>query len=343
MKSISLLIRADAAPRMGTGHVMRCLALAQAARRAGLEVHMICRLGVAWVQERLALEGVPVHRVGGEPPAQEYPEDVLAQLRMDSLPVPSPEGEGIWVVVDGYHFTLECQQAIRAAGYKLLVIDDYAHLPEYSCDILLNQNIGAETLEYHGDIGKKLLGLEYVLLRQEFLDAREKAAQRVFPPTPQKILITLGGGDFIEYLERIAAKMNEPELAGRTVRVIQGAMDAGRIRAAFAASPAKLEILPRVDDMPALLLDTDLCITAGGSTCWELLCLGVPFLTVEVAENQHNGLQLFYKKKIAVQLKKEALLSILNGYKQCHRDIFCDGQKIYTILLNMGDNNGKNI
>ena len=283
----TLLIRADAAPRMGTGHVMRCLALAQTARKLGLTVHLIAHLSVDWLKDRLIKENISLHLLPGDPPEQEQPTALLQQLRGEGLPSPSTADSQVWVVLDGYHFNGDCQKAVVRAGYRLLVIDDYAHLPEYHCDILLNQNIGAETLAYNGTIGRKLLGLEYVLLRQEFLEARERAQQRVLSPHPHNILITLGGGNFIENLEKIAADMDLPELAGRTIRVIQADMDPKRIQAAFIRCPARLEILPRVDDMPTLLLDTDLCITAGGSTCWELCCLGVPFLTVEVAENQH--------------------------------------------------------
>lgn len=296
LPNTTLIIRADAAPRMGTGHVMRCLALAQAARREGLDVHMICRLGVDWLRERLAQEDIPLHYLPDIPPAAENPDELLRQLQAASLPVPGTAAAApVWVALDGYHFDTACQLTIMRAGYRLLVIDDYAHLPEYHCDVLLNQNIGAELLPYQGNIGRKLLGLEYVLLRQEFWDAQEKAQQRTRPAHPQNILITLGGGNFIEHLEKIADDMCLPELAGRTIRVIQGAMEADRIRAAFAHCPAQLEILPRVDNMPALLLDTDLCITAGGSTCWELCCLGVPFLTVEVAENQHSIVEYLEK------------------------------------------------
>lgn len=309
LPNTTLIIRADAAPRMGTGHVMRCLALAQAARREGLDVHMICRLGVDWLRERLAREDIPLHCLPDMPPAAETPDDLLRQLQAASLPVPGGVAAPVWVALDGYHFDTACQLAVMRAGYRLLVIDDYAHLPEYHCDVLLNQNIGAELLTYQGSIGRKLLGLEYVLLRQEFWDAQEKAQQRSRPAQPQNILITLGGGNFIEHLEKIAADMYLPELAGRTIRVIQGAMEADRIRAAFAQCPAQLEILPRVDDMPSLLLDTDLCVTAGGSTCWELCCIGIPFLAVLIAENQKNIIDYLHKNKICT------IFSYENFYK----------------------------
>lgn len=280
-KHSRLILRADATPRMGTGHVMRCLALAQAAQDQGIEIHLVGRVHVPWVRERLCAECIPLLKLADAVAHEENPADLLHQLAQTGF-APSDT----WVVLDGYHFTLACQHAVRNAGYRLLVIDDYAHLPEYSCDILLNQNLGAEALSYTGDIGQKLLGPRYALLRREFREARERLPHTKRNIPPKNILVTLGGGDFIEYLENIAQHMSIPALEGRTVRVIQGAMNAERIRQAFVNCPARLEILPRVTDMPTLLLETDLCITAGGSTCWELCCLEIPFLTVEVAENQ---------------------------------------------------------
>lgn len=312
-----LLIRADAAPHMGTGHVMRCLALAQAARREGLDVHMICRLGVDWLRERLAREDIPLHCLPDMPPVAEAPDSLLRQLQAASLPVPGTAAAPIWVVLDGYHFDTACQLAVMRAGYRLLVIDDYAHLPEYHCDVLLNQNISAELLTYQGNIGRKLLGLDYVLLRQEFRDAHKRAQMRIRPQRPLNILVTLGGGNFIEYLEKIAAEMTLPEMTGHSVRIIQGAMNTERIRAAFARGPARLEVLPRVDDMPSLLLDTDLCITAGGSTCWELCCLGVPFLTILGAENQRHICYWLAEKGYAPRFSRVAFMAMLTDAQYC--------------------------
>lgn len=279
-----LLIRADATSTIGTGHVMRCLALALAAQAEGINVRMVCRLGVDWLVARFAKENLPVTSLDARLPERESPEILLQQLAEGAQGAPPSQS---WVVLDGYHFGLDCQKAVREAGYKLLVIDDYAHLPEYSCDVLLNQNIGAEKFQYQGDIGQKLLGLRYVLLRPEFLAAREKAKARVFPETPQHILLTLGGGDSSPYLRCMAHHFAVPEMQGRVLRVIAGAMSNNAVFEYLRDCPASIEILRNVENMPALLLDTDLCITAGGSTCWELCCLRVPFLVVEIAKNQH--------------------------------------------------------
>ena len=321
----NVILRADTTPRMGTGHVMRCLALAQAAQDQGFEIRLVGSVHVPWVRERLCAECIPLLELADSVPNEENPANLLRQLAQTTL-APSDT----WVVLDGYHFTLTCQQAVRGAGYRLLVIDDYAHLSEYSCDILLNQNLGAEALSYAGDIGQKLLGPRYALLRREFHEARQRLPHTRRNLPPQNILVTLGGGDFIEYLEPIAREMSIPAMAGRTVRVIQGAMDTKRIRKVFANCPARLEILSRVTDMPTFLLNTDLCITAGGSTCWELCCLEVPFLTVEVAENQKKitaGLDLsriapFFS---ATELHKMLIIQT-TGKVQDNIPHLCDGK-----------------
>jgi UDP-2,4-diacetamido-2,4,6-trideoxy-beta-L-altropyranose hydrolase len=285
------MIRADASPTVGTGHVMRCLALAQAAQAEGIGVRIAGRITVPWVQERLERENIPVTIISGDIPAWERPEDLITQIG----------GTADWIVLDGYHFGPDCQKTVRGAGCKLLVVDDYCHLPGYDCDILLNQNLGSEMLPYAGRIGQKLLGPRYALLRPEFAAARNKAEKRVFPEKARNLLLTLGGGDFSGHLKRLAPDFAIPELRGCTLRVIAGAMPEKTIRHCLKQCPADVEILSRVDNMPDLLLRTDLCITAGGSTCWELCCLGVPFLTIKVAKNQKNIIECLDNQGLAQQ------------------------------------------
>ena len=311
----SFLVRADASPQIGTGHVMRCLALAQAAQDMRFAVHMMGRVNVPWVLEKLHSENIPFTRLEGAIPSEESSEYLIKLIQKSGF---SPD----WVVMDGYHFTLSCQKAVRAAGYKLLLIDDYNHLPEYSCDILLNQNLGAEEFVYSGDIGTKLLGPKYALLRREFVKARKLAEQRHFSSKPKKLLLTLGGGDFSSHLRLIASALALPELTGCTLRVIQGGMREEDIRHSLAKCPATIEILGRVDDMPALLLDTDLCITAGGSTCWELCALGVPFLALSIAKNQDTVVQGLLAQGIAPPFQQQVFQKMLsergyfNGFRQ---------------------------
>ncbi|EGY25805.1 acetyltransferase family protein [Desulfovibrio sp. A2] len=308
-----LLIRADATPVMGTGHVMRCLALAAAAQRAGLECLLLTRAKVPWLSQRIAQTGIGHVPLLGDVPAKE-PADQLLRDIAAALPAGfAPDAVPPWVVLDGYHFGPDCMRAVRAAGYRLLVVDDHAHHPEYTCDILLNQNIGADGLHYTGDISLSLFGPAHALLRDEFIAARARATPRAFPPVARNLLLSLGGGDQSAPLEQLRPMLEQPSLAGRAVRVIAGSTPEPALAALQRRIPATVELLPSVDDMPSLMHWADLCISAGGSTCWELCCLGVPFLTVAVAQNQQGIVRGLDAAGIAPHASASALNDLLDN------------------------------
>ena len=324
---MKLLIRADASPQMGTGHVMRMLALALAARKAGLDVALTGHVAVAWVVDRLAHEQLAFYPLDGVPPAAESPQPLLAAIECHA-----PD----WVVLDGYHFGLDCQQAVQAAGLRLLMVDDYQHQPEYAADLLLNQNIGCESWSYGPKVARTLLGPRYALLRPEFTvsAASERQAGR-------NLLLTLGGGDFSTRLRELQPVLSDPALRDWTLRVIAGAMPPAVIAEILAACPAELVILPRVDDVPGLMRMTDLAITAGGSTCWELCALGVPFLTVDVAENQRGVIAGLAQAGVAQLLTAESLRvcladdTVRNVLRQNGRRLV-DGHGAERVVIAMG-------
>lgn len=299
---MKICFRADASARIGTGHIMRCLALALTAKKLGHDIVMLCHVEVEWVLDKLRREKLPFYQLPGPVPASEDAHSLSSVIQKHNPDI---------AILDGYHFGTACHKAIQAAGIRLLVIDDYNHLPEYHADILLNQNLGANTFNYKGVIGKKLLGPQYALLRPEFIQARQLAEQRSCLKTPMHLLLTLGGGDFSDYLSLLAPLLMSSELAGKTLNVIAGKMSCNTIQTILIDSPAKLKILSNVDDMPSLLLHSDLAISAGGSTCWELCCLGVPFVTVELAENQHTVIDQLDKQGIASPLTRESLHLLL--------------------------------
>ena len=127
-ETLSLLIRADAGPAIGIGHVMRCIALGQAWRLLGGTVCFLCAELPDLLRSRLLEEGFHVesHRaeIGSD-------EDASCTLNLASALGAD------WLALDGYNFGIEFQQAIQADKCCLLLIDDYAHLDEYVPDVLL--------------------------------------------------------------------------------------------------------------------------------------------------------------------------------------------------------------
>lgn len=158
---MDLLIRTDATTQIGTGHVMRCLALAQAWQDAGGTTYFAAAKITASLEARLADEGMALHLI----PAPSGSVDDGAQLIRLAHRV-----KARWIVVDGYHFGAEYQQAIKKSGLRLLAIDDYGHSSHYYADLVLNQNTSAdESLYVNREPGTELLlGTRYTLLRREF-------------------------------------------------------------------------------------------------------------------------------------------------------------------------------
>ena len=279
-KDSSLLIRADANTRIGTGHLMRCLALAQGWKDSGGEVAFITACESAGLLQRLSDEG-------------------FEAIQLDS-PYPDPADWGAtsqvlaahpnaWVVLDGYHFDETYQKQVKGAGHRLLVIDDMAHLEHYHADIVLNQNLHAEQLNYSCEsYTQLLLGTQYVLLRREFL--QWQGWKREIPEVARKVLVTLGGGDPDNVTLKVIKAMNKVELEDLEVKVVVGPSNPhmASLEEAVHHSPFTIQLLPAVRNMPELMAWADVAISAGGSTCWEVAFMGLPTVLLVLANNQRD-------------------------------------------------------
>jgi UDP-2,4-diacetamido-2,4,6-trideoxy-beta-L-altropyranose hydrolase len=295
-----LFVRADADSRLGIGHMMRCLALAQAWRRQRGAVTFIGRLESAPLRARLAREGFGLLPVAGCA-ARHKETEVIPAL----LPLPEEAG-GAWYVVDGYHFDLVHHRALRKAGFNVLVIDDNAHLPAYEADIILNQNLHAQRLRYRCNPDAiPLFGTQYALLRQEFLHALQPA--RMPPSLCRRILVTLGGADSGNVTLRVLKALKQLRGKHRVdleVRVVAGPANPhlAALQREQGALPFVCTIVSTSDDMPTLMSWADLAIAAAGSTCWELAYLGISFGTIVVAENQERVAEELAAAGVAMHL-----------------------------------------
>lgn len=283
-----LLVRTDANSQIGTGHVMRCIALAQAWRNRGGGAVFLSSIESDGVRQRILDEGFELVSIDKSHPHAHDERQVRKLLACNRKAQPA------WLVLDGYHFDPAYQSALRATGCKVLVIDDMAHQPEYHADILLNQNIHARSLNYNcGPDTLRLLGTQYVLLRKEFL--RKKRAKWESFETARRILVTMGGADPENVTLTVVRALKWLKRGDLEVKIVLGAVNPNRqsIEKELRCSPFDFQILSSVTDMPFLMAWADIAVSAGGSTCWELMFVGVPFLVVILSENQEgiaNGL-----------------------------------------------------
>jgi UDP-2,4-diacetamido-2,4,6-trideoxy-beta-L-altropyranose hydrolase len=318
-----LLIRADAGGKLGIGHVMRMWALAQAYRDRGGAVHLVAATCPQPLMDRIEADGVTVRCMSDLPPgsSEDAGQTAATALNLGAA----------WAVVDGYHFGTDYQRVLRSRGLQVLAVDDYGHCETWSADAVLNQNIYApeRTLKSEVPDCRFLKGLRYALLRREF-------RQTLVPPeTPAigtsvggdvRLLVTLGGVDADNATGHLLRLLKELETPHRQVRVVVGPGNphVELLEAAATQSPHGIELLHDVRDMIPHYLWATHIISAGGSTCWEWLCLGKRALVLPLADNQKPIVESLTQHGLAGRLPwgggtfMPDAISVLKGYlKAC--------------------------
>lgn len=278
------MLRVDGHPEIGGGHVMRCLALAQAWRDAGGRVTFACAKLAPSLGERIAQEGFASSSILDKPGSSA---DAAATASI------AEEHAARSVVIDGYHFGREFRRPLREAGLATIAVDDNGEADSCGDRLILNQNIHAAPGLYprSGPRAKLLLGTRYVLLRREF---RSRIRRKVrCDGMVRRILVTLGSADRDNVTGRVIEALKGLDLGVGAIDIVTGG--ANPHAAAIARASADLPGARIVGDpgtgMADLIAGADLAITAGGTTMWELSALGVPFIAIVVAENQRLSVE----------------------------------------------------
>ncbi len=278
MRRRTLLVRADATVASGTGHVMRCLALAQAWQSADGDVVFAMAQSTRAIEERLRAEAIKVSNIQGEPGSAEDRQQTAAQAR---------RVEARWIVVDGYAFNAEYVSRMQDM-FSVLLIDDNGGLDFYSPELVLNQNGHAQPEMYsqRAPNTQLLLGPRYALLRNEFVAYRDW--ERKIEDRGRRILVTMGGSDPQDLTPRIVAALADMPLADLQIRVVVGGSADNRsaVEETASSSTGRIEVLSNVADMAEMMAWADLAIAGAGTTCWEMCLLGLPAVLVVVAGNQ---------------------------------------------------------
>lgn len=292
-----IIFRVDASEEIGTGHVIRCLTLAERLRRQDAEVHFICREFEGNLCDLIIDRGFKLHRLP-RPVSKlqtcEGPKHaawVGVPWRQDAeqtsaiiAALPEPN----WIVVDHYGLDRRWEETFRATGAKILAIDDLADR-HHACDLLLDQNLVADMAgRYTARVPEKctlLLGPTYALLQDEYRQLRPRTPPR--EGAIRRLLVSFGGVDndgLTEKTVRALLHLNSPTVEADIV-LSSISPQFPRIAQQVSGRP-QYRLHDRVPSLAPLMLAADLAIGASGTTNWERLCLGLPALVVTVADNQ---------------------------------------------------------
>lgn len=314
MAAQKIVFRTDASLLMGSGHLMRCLTLADALKAQGAECHFISREHPGHLLEVIRERGYKVNcLVTHAQPALDAIKNIAikapkllqepahaawlgstwqndAQETAAILADLQPD----WLVVDHYALDQRWETALRPHYQKLMVIDDLADRL-HQCDLLLDQNLGRQPQNYANLVPaqcKLLIGPQYALLRPEFAALRAYSLQRRQQPALKNILVTMGGVDLPNATGQVLQALKGcalPQDCRITVVMGLQAPWLEQVRTQAQDMPWPTEVMVNISDMAQRMADSDLAIGAAGSTSWERCCLGLPTLMVVLANNQKDA------------------------------------------------------
>jgi len=309
-----IAFRADASLQIGTGHVMRCLTLANALAARGAQCHFLCRAHEGNLIEFVRAKGHDVHalsvaRSAGVGSPETNLDDNAAELA-HSLWLGATQAEDIdactpllaalhpdWLIVDHYALDSCWERALAPHCGQLMVIDDLADRP-HACDLLLDQTFGRAAHDYRAWVPphcQLLCGSRYALLRPEFAALRTYSLQRRAHPQLRQLLITMGGVDKDNATGKVLAALRGctlPDDCKITVAMGATAPWWAEVERQAQTMPWPTRVQVGVRDMAQLIADSDLAIGAAGATSWERCCLGLPTAMLVLASNQRHAAAL---------------------------------------------------
>lgn len=316
---MKVVFRTDASLQIGSGHVMRCLTLADALAAQGVNCQFISRDHPGHLLEAIRQRGykenslvAPVNNVKfaiksiveDSPNLVQEPAHTAwlgstwqtdAQETAAILSTLQPD----WLVVDHYALDQRWESAMQPYCKKIMAIDDLADRAHH-CDLLLDQNLGRQPQDYAALVPAScqvLTGPRYALLRPEFAALREYSLNRranLQNPQIKNLLITMGGVDLPNATGQVLEILKTcplPDDCRITVVMGTTAPALAQVRQLAEQMPWTTTVLVNVMDMAQHMADSDLAIGAAGGTSWERCSLGLPTLMVVLADNQQTGAQ----------------------------------------------------
>lgn len=312
-----IAFRADASQQIGTGHIMRCLTLADSLCNRDADCHFICRPQSGNLIDLIQRRGYPVRTLPKVEPTANPPGPEglglahASWLQTDRTTDAHETGEALaelrpdWLIVDHYGIDALWERAVRARSRRLMVIDDLADRP-HDCDLLLDPNLGRESGSYVGLVPpdcKTLTGENYALLRPEFAEMRQASLLRRTSPRLKSLLVSMGGVDKDNNTSVALTALNGcPMPSDCHITVVIGSSAPWLTQVEETASTLRWEtsVLIDCDEMAKVMSQSDLAIGACGVTGMERACLGLPSIMLETADNQAPFLAAFEAQGLAI-------------------------------------------
>jgi UDP-2,4-diacetamido-2,4,6-trideoxy-beta-L-altropyranose hydrolase len=289
-----IALRTDASRRIGTGHLRRCLSLAQALHDEGAQVQFVCREHdeisgiadegqevVAWLPKPpgyTPVEGDPAHADWAGCAWQQDADETIAALR---------DWKPDWVLIDHYAFDARWHERVAAAlACRIAVIDDLADRP-LACAVLIDQNLHSDhAVKYAAQLrlpARILGGPRYALLAPRYRTAPRHRFQRHV----KSIGIFMGGGDPDDFTSRVLVACRDVAHFTGPIELVSSSRNPNFARhQELAQRWPDTRVLHDEPDLTAFFARHDLQVGSGGVAAWERCVLRAPTLALQIAPNQ---------------------------------------------------------
>ncbi|WP_019153816.1 UDP-2,4-diacetamido-2,4,6-trideoxy-beta-L-altropyranose hydrolase [Robertmurraya massiliosenegalensis] len=316
---MDILIRADASVEIGSGHVMRCLTIAEAMKKKGHQVTFFMEVLPGDLTSVVEGKGYPVVR------------------NMQSTDI---------CIIDHYQIDEEWEKYICPHVKKIVVIDDLANR-RHECDVLIDQNV-VPNFESRYDLlvpndCKKLLGPNYLIMRDEFIAVRVKQRERT--GEIKNLLVFMGGTDPTNETMKVLKALKKTNHSFEVIHVVVGNGNVHKEEIRTICAIQHYEYHCQIDYMAKLMNEVDFSIGAGGSTTWERCYVGLPSSSTIVADNQITATETAAKLGAVINLgwhedvSVESYMNLLHSLPKRKEELLSISQKGLSLTESQGEPN----
>jgi UDP-2,4-diacetamido-2,4,6-trideoxy-beta-L-altropyranose hydrolase len=331
----TILFRTDASVRIGIGHVVRCLTLADELSRLGGKCHFLSRELSGNLAEKIQARGYPVMLMPvdepiGSGPAKsadrdvpphaswlegEWEDDAVQTCRLAAAI------DADWVVVDHYSLDARWERIVRGRKARIAAVDDLADRA-HEIDLLIDPNYGHVKDDYRDLLTpgtRALCGSAFALLRPEFAATRARSMNARLGRAPRTVLVFMGGADAQYVTLKILHALRLVRLPpGARILVVMGknAPALEQVKNFIAQSDLALELLVDVPDMAMLMEGSDIAVGAAGTSAWERCCVGLPSVVLKCAANQATVVEALSSTGAAIAINDASAENIAGSVQQ---------------------------
>jgi len=352
---MKVYFRVDASTHIGSGHVMRCLSLANQLQKFGYEIFFVLRPQNGDLSTFIAELGYKVIKLNrlntftNPRSTDDYKSWLQVTEIQDAKEFLSIALDAKIVVVDHYGINLAWEEFVKSSiNCKLVVIDDLVR--QHNADLIIDQTYGADPNEYlsHSTAKYVLTGSEYALLNNQFSDFHKLAFKEREANNSHKLLISMGGVDMpnatLKVLEALLIREAKFET---TVLLSERAPKFNLVSSFCKRNEDWVKHISFSNNMAQLMLNHTIAIGAPGSTSWERACMGLPSIIIPLAKNQLKICRTLVNAGCAISLCKEEIANTLNckldellsNYEKMTNNSLkiCDGMGVKRVVNKMNE------